>query len=148
MIRFKSIIVCAGVTVLLGACSRAQVEDQDLAGLAPEPAPAQTWEPFVRPAQDPFDDRPNPGAEPGQLPGQPAGRQTVKAGFPEGALTARQPPVPDEILAAEMSAADAVAAQRHALSGPPQPGMLPSPTQGRAPPASPPPASDVETGNQ
>lgn len=156
MIPFKSILACLVVAGLLAACNRAQPPEGDaFAELAPEPAAVQTWEPIARSTERPLVDRAAPGAAAGRLPGQvagPSGTQPAKAGFPEGALTARQPPVPDEILAAEMAAADAAAASaRHQMPpGPPRPpGTTQSQPQAQPRPTNPSqsPDLDVERGN-
>lgn len=117
MISFKSLVIGMSVAVLLGACNRVAVDDevQPESRQAPESALAQSWEPIPTSPEGPSPAHAPQGAGPSQLPGAGgAGIYQPKAPFPEGALRARQAPVPDEILAAEIAAVDAAGPQQAA----------------------------------
>lgn len=113
----KPVLACMAVGLLLGGCNRSASTGDTVvatADLQPGPVAGQAWEPVSRPASRQTggladqlpDDSPAAGPGGSVLP--------QKASFPEGSLSARQAPVPDVILAAEMAASDQAVARQHA----------------------------------
>jgi hypothetical protein len=126
MNALKSTAVYFSVIVLVGACSRTPDDADSLAQAEPasESELAQTWEPVQKTSQPGLPGQAAYGVGRSSAPGSggPGGNQPAPTGFPEGSMPARQPPVPDHILAAEMAKADAAAAAQFTQAGPALPG--------------------------
>lgn len=128
MTSLKPLLACAGMCLLLAGCNRDASNGEGVVAtdLQPAPTASQTWEPVPRsPAS--HNDAPAP-TEQGDAasvgPGAGGSQPPIQATFPEGSLRARQAPVPDVILAAEMAAADQAADKRRAgMQDPGGPGL-------------------------